>query len=249
MTCYDNFAQIYDLLMDDVDYKKWAEYLHHLIERHKGINISTVLDLACGTGNITIPMARLGYNLWGIDASEQMLSIAENKARIHGEKIKFLRQDMRDLHLTKKFDAVICACDGINYITDKNELNKVFQGVNRILNPGGIFIFDISSFYKLERILGNNIFIEEKNGIFYSWENEFDDNSSIVTMRLNFFVPDGKLYRRIEEIHIQKAYKVEDVYEILIKTDFRDIEVFDEFRYTEPDEKSERIFFAVKKCQ
>jgi len=248
MACYENFAQIYDLLMDEVDYEKWAEFLNLLINKNKGIVTRDVLDLACGTGNITIPMARLGYNLWGIDVSEQMLSIAENKARMCGEKIRFLRQDMRNLNLTKKFDAVLCACDGINYITDDNELTKVLQGVNRILNPGGLFIFDISSFYKLKKILGDNIFIEEKDGIFYSWENEFDDCSSIVTMRLNFFVPDGKLYRRIEEIHFQKAYKIEDIYEILKETDFSEIEVFDEFRYTEPSEESERIFFVAKKC-
>lgn len=248
MTCYENFAQIYDTLMDEVDYEKWAEYLHHII-KSKGITPNYVLDLACGTGNITIPMSRIGYNLWGIDASEQMLSIAENKARMYGEKIRFLRQDMRNLTLTRKFDAALCACDGINYITDKNELTKVFQGVNKILNPGGIFIFDISSFHKLKRIIGDNTFIEEKNGVFYSWENEFDVNSSIVTMRLNFFVPDGTLYRRIEEIHIQKAYKIEEIYEILKETDFNGIEALDEFKYTQANEKSERIFFIAKKCQ
>lgn len=246
MASYENFAQIYDSLMDEVDYKKWAKYLQDVMS-YNNVSPKHILDLACGTGNITIPLSQLGYNLWGVDISEQMLSVAENKARANGERIRFIRQDMRDLSLTKSFDAVVCACDGVNYIIDEKELIQVFREVHKILNPGGIFIFDISSFYKLENILGDNTFIEEKNGIFYSWENSFDTESSTDTMRLNFFVPEGRLYRRIEEIHIQKAYEIDNIYKMLLESGYTGIEVFDEFKFVKANEKSERIFFTAKK--
>lgn len=246
MSCYGSFAQIYDKLMDEVDYNEWANYLKRIIEKHKR-DAYYILDLACGTGNITIPMSILGYSLWGIDISEEMLSVAENKARIYGQNIKFIKQDMRNLNITKTFDVVICGCDGINYITEENELEKVFNDIYKILNPDGIFIFDISSFYKLKYILGNNTFVEEKDGIFYSWENEYDDKSSVVTMRLNFFVLDGEIYRRIEEIHVQKAYKTDEIHHMLSKCGFTDIGIFDEFTFSEPNDKSQRIFFVAKK--
>ncbi|SHJ11210.1 class I SAM-dependent DNA methyltransferase [Lutispora thermophila] len=246
MTSYGGFAQIYDSLMDEVDYEKWAKYLQDIMH-YNNVTARHVLDLACGTGNITIPLSQLGYSLWGVDISEQMLSIAENKARVYGERIRFLRQDMRNLSLTKSFDAVVCACDGVNYITDEKELIQVFKEVYKILNPGGIFIFDISSFFKLESILGDNMFIEEKNGIFYCWENSFDEESSTVAMRLNFFIPEGKLYTRIEEIHIQKAYKIHDIYEMLLKSGYTKIKDFDEFTFEKANEKSERVFFSAIK--
>ena len=246
MSCYENFAQLYDKLMDEVDYNEWANYLKRIIEEFNS-DANHILDLACGTGNITIPMSTLGYNLWGVDISEEMLSIAENKARIFGQNIRFIKQDMRNLNLTKTFDVVTCGCDGVNYITREYELEKVFNDIFRILNPRGIFIFDISSFYKLKHVLGNNTFVEEKDGIFYCWENEFNIESSIVTMRLNFFVLDGKIYRRIEEIHNQKAYKTDEIYHMLSKSGFTNIEIFDEFTFSKPNDKSERIFFVAKK--
>lgn len=246
MAYYESFARIYDALMDDVDYDKWAHYLRDIFIR-ANVQPKSILDLACGTGNITIPMSKLGYQMWGIDISEQMLSVAENKARMQGEKIKFLKQDMRALKLSKSFDAVICACDGINYVLEEEELIKTFQEVHRLLKADGTFIFDISSYYKLKNIIGNNYFIEDKNGIFYCWENEFDENSSTAVMRLNFFVPEGKLYNRIEEVHIQKAYKIQAICDNLLKSGFALLEVLDEFSFINAYEKSERVFFVAKK--
>jgi len=246
MACYGSFAQIYDKLMDEVDYSEWANYLKKIIEKYKS-NTCHILDLACGTGNLTIPLSSFGYSLWGLDISEEMLSVAESKARICGQNIKFIKQDMRYMNITTKFDVVICGCDGINYITREHELDKVFYNIYNILNPDGVFIFDISSYYKLKYILGNNSFVEEKNGIFYCWENEFDDESSTVAMRLNFFVLDGETYRRIEEIHVQKAYRTDEIRNKLSKCGFVNIEIFDEFTFTKPKDKSQRIFFVAKK--
>lgn len=246
MTQYEGFANIYDILMDDVDYEKWVSYVMNIF-KYINVQPKSVLDLACGTGNITIPMAKLDYDIWGIDISEQMLSVAENKSRMQGEKIKFIKQDIKNLNLTGSFDAIICACDGINYVLEEDELLSTFQRAYQLLNGGGIFIFDISSYYKLSRIIGNNTFVEEKDGIFYSWENEFDAASSTLTMVLNFFIPEDKLYNRIEEVHVQRAYKNKEVCDNLFKCGFNVLETLDEFTFFKAHEESERVFFISKK--
>lgn len=243
---YEEFSSIYDILMNDVDYESWAKYIINLFKK-SDVFPKTILDIACGTGNITIPMSKAGYNMYGIDISDSMLSIAENKARLNRQNIKFIKQDMIDLKLDNTFDAIVCACDGINYILKEEDLNKTFNGLYKILKCGGIFIFDISSFYKLKYILNNNTFFEEKQGICYCWENEFDENTSITTMRLNFFIPKDELYYRFEEVHQQRAYKTKTIIDKLQESGFEDIKVYDEFSLSKPRDLSERIFFVAKR--
>lgn len=243
---YDEFSKIYDILMEEVDYENWAKYIIQLFEK-SGIVPKKILDLACGTGNISIPLSKAGYNVYGVDISESMLTIADNKARLNRQNIRFIKQDIRDLNLSGKFDAIICACDGINYILKEDELVKTFLSLYKLLNKDGIFIFDISSFYKIKYILGNNTFFEEKNNICYCWENEFDESTSIITMRLNFFTPKDKLYHRFEEIHLQKAYKNNIIIEFLRECGFFNINCYDSFTLNEPSEISERIFFIARK--
>lgn len=246
MAQYDEFSNIYDILMDEVDYESWAKFIIKLFEK-SCVTPKNILDVACGTGNISIPLSEAGYNVCGIDISENMLSIAENKARTHRQNIRFIKQDIRDLKINNTFDAIICACDGINYILNDDDLKKTFYGLHRILKEDGVFIFDTSSYYKIKYILNNNTFFEEKHGICYCWENEFDENTSIITMRLNFFIPEGKLYYRFEEVHKQKAYKNEVILEKLRECEFYSIKIYDEFIFKEPDIKSERIFFVAQK--
>lgn len=246
MAQYDEFSNIYDALMDEVDYESWTEFIIKLFEK-SGVTPKNILDVACGTGNISIPLSKAGYNVCGVDISENMLSIAENKARTHRQNIKFIKQDIRELNINSTFDAIICACDGINYILKDEDLYKTFYGLYRVLKDDGIFIFDISSYYKLKYILNNNTFFDEKQGICYCWENEYDDNTSIITMRLNFFVPEGELYYRFEEVHQQRAYKSEMILEKLNECGFCGIETYDDFNFKEPDMKSERTFFLAKK--
>lgn len=248
MSQYDEFSNIYDVLMDEVDYEGWTKFIIEIFQK-SDVTPKNILDAACGTGNISIPLSKAGYNVCGIDISENMLSIAENKARTHRQNIKFIKQDIRDLKLTNTFDAIICACDGINYILKDKDLNKTFHGIYKVLRDDGIFIFDISSYYKLEHILNNNTIYEEKHNICYCWENEFDKNTSIITMRLNFFVPEGKLYYRFEEVHQQKAYKSGVIIEKLHECGFFSIKTYDGFTFKEPGVQSERIFFVARKLE
>lgn len=246
MSSYNEFAEFYDFFMEDVDYRAWCRYVEDIFQLY-GQKPGRILDTACGTGNITIPMAASGYEMWGLDLSGDMLSIAESKARAQKQKIRFLNQDMAQMKLKEKFQAVLCMCDGVNYILEEESLLCYFKSVHDCLDKKGIFIFDISSYNKIRSILSNNTFYEEKNNKHYIWNNNFDEESETVEMDLIFFVPRGSLYRKFEEQHVQKAYKVEFLEGLLKKTGFEAICVFGDFTFEKPDQNSERIFFAAIK--
>lgn len=246
MESYYHLAEYYDVLMDDVDYNQWCNFIEEILSVYD-CKPHNILDTACGTGNITIPLASKGYNLWGVDISEEMLTIAENKARSKKQNIKFINQNMTDLTLNKCFDAVLCMCDGVNYIVEEKDLVKYFETVNNMINTGGIFIFDISSKYKLTNILGNNTLFQEKDDFCYIWENCFDEEEELLEMRLNFFIPQQELYKRMEEYHIQKAYSEEYLIKLLSEAGFQNIRCFDDMKLEKPNNKSERIFFAAQK--
>ncbi|HYE84058.1 MAG TPA: class I SAM-dependent methyltransferase [Clostridia bacterium] len=246
MNSYNEFAEVYDLFMEDVDYGSWCEYIEEIFEAY-GIKPRRILETACGTGNITIPMSVKGYEIWGLDQSYEMLAIAESKARTLRQRIRFLNQDMTHMNLKEKYEAVICMCDGVNYIHKDEYLGSYFDSVCKNMEKNGVFIFDISSYNKIRYTLGNNTFHEEKNNSHYIWNNNFDETSDIIEMDLIFFVPQGDLYRKFEEQHVQKAHKCEHLYELLEKAGFEDIRIFEGFSFNKPDENSDRIFFAARK--
>lgn len=246
MESYNEFAPYYDLLMEDVDYDRWSEYALEIAE-HFLVRPEKILDVACGTGNITIPLSRKGYKVWGLDISPDMLSIAENKARAAKLKIKFLNQDMQNIKINESFDCVLCMCDGINYILEEEGLRSFFKAAYDRLPDKGIFIFDISSYNKIRYTLGNNCFYNEKNNIHYIWNNNFNEEDDTVDMDLVFFVPKGNLFRKFEEHHVQKAYRNEEMIGLLKETGFSKVEAFDAFSFNKPKEESERVFFAAQK--
>jgi len=247
MNQYSDFAYVYDRLMEDVDYLGWVEYILKIFNR-EGISPKKLLELACGTGSITIPLSRKGYELTAVDISEDMLSVAANKASEAQEKIMFIQQDMRELELEgEDFDSVLCLCDGINYITEDEELRAVFDSIYGLLKQEGIFVFDVSSYYKLKNILGANTYGENFGDLCYLWENYFDEATNTVEMDLTFFIQEGALFRKIEEFHLQRAYLIEEIVEILKFAGFSSISTFDAFSFYKPNNKSERIFFVVKK--
>jgi len=241
---YDDFAYIYDELIEDVDYEKWNSYIKDIFKRF-GKSPKHVLEMACGTGNLSYYLAKEGYHLVCFDMSDDMLAVAYNKLS-QFKNVMLLNQNMTDFNIHRKFDAIISILDSINYITDEKELLSTFKNVRGHLDEDGIFIFDINSEYKLREIIGNNTFVEDRDDVFYTWQNYFDEEKRIAEFYLTFFVKkDNGYYIRFDEDHFEKAYKAEEVIEALKMAGFSRINAFDCFTFNEPHEKSQRINFVA----
>lgn len=248
MDQYRDFAFIYDELMNDVDYDGWVKYIEDIIKDEK-VTVKNILELACGTGNLTIPLTKKNYDIAGIDISGEMLSVAQEKAEKEGVELVLLQQDIAELDFdVENLDCVLCACDGFNYITYDDDLVNVFTKTHELLKDNGIFIFDISSFYKLSTILGNNMYGENRENIAYMWQNYFDEEENLVEMELAFFIKDedGK-FERFEEVHQQRAYTEEEIIELLQEAGFEDIKAYGDFTFEAPKEDVQRVFFVCKK--
>ena len=243
---YNAFAEVYDRLQD-ADYEAFADYYERIFAR-LGAKPRLVLDLACGTGNITIPMSKRGYDMIGLDLSCEMLNIAKKKAAEAGTDILFLNQDMTEFELYGTVDAIVCALDGINYITDSAALEKVFALAENYLNPGGVMIFDINSEFKLREILGGNTFVNEEQGIFYVWESNFCEDTGVCEFELTFFVEreDGS-YLRFDEYQEERAYSAEEICAAADKTRLECQGIFKPFSFSTAVDDDERIFFVFSK--
>lgn len=217
---YTDFAEIYDELMSNVDYESWADYYASLMAAF-GIREGKICECACGTGNLTIPLMQRGYQVTGVDMSQDMLWRASQKARKAGVGIPFVQQDMRKLRLHRKMDAVLATCDGVNYLMTDEDLLAFFTSAYNALRDGGALFFDISTPYKLSNILGNQIICEDTDEITYFWQNSYSENTKIVDMHLCFFVKqeDGT-YKRIDEEQKQKAHTIEKLTELLTRAGF-----------------------------
>lgn len=203
MDSYGEFAFVYDKLINQ-DYEKIADRVEEIFKMCK-IKPNLVLDLACGTGSLTVELAKRGYDMIGIDMSEEMLSVAYDKAADFPE-IRFLCQDMTQFELYGTVDAIVCTLDAINYITDKRDVKRLFKLVNNYLNPNGLFVFDVNTVHKLENVLGNNTFVVDQDDVFYTWENCFDKKNNTSQQYLTFFEKTEEGYKRFDEYHFQRGY-------------------------------------------
>lgn len=246
MNRYGKFSKVYDSLMADFDYEKWFKYIEDIFIRYDK-NPNSVLEMACGTGNLSKHLAKARYDLTCFDISEDMLSYAYEKLRRY-KNVEIMRQDMIAFDINKSFDAVLSICDSINYISDKDDLEKAFQNVYDHLKEGGIFIFDINSYFKLKHVIGNNTFVEDSEEVFYVWENFYDNKKDICEFYLTFFFKKNEReYERFDEEHIEKAYKVSEIIETLNKAGFKDIDVYKGFTFEGIKDDTERInFVAIK---
>lgn len=224
---YKKMAALYDkLIQADIDYENWADYLTESLS-HSEIKVKDVLEIGSGTGNITLPLARKGFNLTGVDTSEDMLSIADEKSFSVGLNIRWLNGDISSLKLDSQYDAAISCLDTFNYILDDKSLLAAFKNIAGALKSGGIFIFDINSRYLLEEIYGSNSFNYADDDICYLWECCYDDNSEINEYGITFFVrEEGKnLYERFEEVHRQRVYDPFKIKELLELAGFKEIKI------------------------
>ena len=242
---YGEFAKIYDeLIYEDINYDIMSKRLEEIMNVYNS-NKEDYLDLACGTGNVAVRLAKDFKHTYAVDLSDDMLREAYDKFKKERIKCKIICQDMTELSLNHKFDVITCVLDSTNYILDNDGLDNYFKGVYEHLKDKGIFLFDINSFYKLTNILGNNIFTYSEEEVFYTWENVLEDN--VVSMYLTFFVKNGDLYERFEEEHFERAYTEQEIEESLQKSGLVMLGKYNGYENEDVQHDSERILYVVGK--
>ncbi len=213
---YSVFANYYDYLMTNVDYDAWTDRIANQIkEQHPKAKI--LVDLACGTGNISNRLAKKGYAVTGIDISEEMLMIAQDKAHEKHLRIQYLKQDMVRFAVHKKADVVTCICDGLNYLIEPAQLRQFFENAAKQLTDEGVMVIDISTPYKYEHVLAERTIAELDENVSFIWDNNFDPKTQILEFDIAFFVPEGEtgLYRRLVEHHRQKSHGIQTIKEAI----------------------------------
>ena len=251
---YTGFAAVYDMFMDNVPYDKWAKYLQKLLKEN-GAKDGIVCELGCGTGKMTRRLRDMGYDMIGVDISQDMLRIAmEHEAALAKSDILYLNQDMREFELFGTVKAVVSVCDSMNYITEKEDLLKTFKLAKNYLDPGGVFIFDMNTPYYYKKKLGEQTICENRDEGSFIWENYYDPDTKINEFDMTIYIRrnsddqknDSVCYDRFEETHFQKAYTVSEVKSLLKKAGLKDIKVYKAFTKEAPDTVTERVYFVSK---
>ena len=244
---YSDFAYVYDLLMQDVQYAQWADYIELLFRKFCVKKPELLLDLACGTGNLTLELAKRGYDMIGIDMSSDMLSCAMEKSVESGISPLWVCQDMRAFELYGTMDVILCTMDSLNYIHNTSDMTRVFQLVKNYLNPGGLFIFDMSTPFKLEHILGNNLFYEIRDDVTYIWQNQYLPKEKKCIFDLTFFVKEAEdIYKRLEEEQQQKVWPYDEIRRLVYKAGLELVDMYGAFTENPPSDQTERVFFIAR---
>ena len=224
---YEDFALVYDRFMDETPYEEWCQFVVGRLKQDQ-ITDGILLDLGCGTGSMTELLAKQGYDMIGVDLSDSMLDIAIEKRAQSGHNILYLQQDMREFELYGTVRAVICLCDSLNYLLEEDDLLTTFKLVNNYLDPNGLFIFDFNTVYKYETVIGDSTIAENREDCSFIWENYYDPEEQLNQYDLTLYVQDeDDRYVRFEETHIQKAYALERVLELLEKAGLKAEQIFD----------------------
>ena len=233
MNSYGSFSYVYDTFMDETPYDAWKDYIVSILKSEK-IDDGLILDLGCGTGTLTEMLADEGYDMIGVDASFDMLSVANEKlSKLDEDKaaaIMYLCQDMREFELYGTVRAVVSVCDCINYLLEEDDIVETFRLVNNYLDKEGLFIFDFNTIYKYRDVIGDRVIAENREDCSFIWDNYFDEESSVNEYQLTIFVQtsDGSgLYERYEEEHYQRGYELSKIKELLLKAGMEFVEAFD----------------------
>ena len=242
---YQEFAKVYDRFMQSIPSKEWADYLESIWRRHAW-QPNLVLDLACGTGSVTVELAKRGYDMLGADISPDMLEIAQEKAREASQDILFLMQDMREFELYGTVDSVISTCDSMNYMVEEEDLEQVFRLVENYLDPQGLFVFDMKTPYLYREVMGERVFADTTEDAAFIWQNYFYEEEQINEYQVTFFYQEGAHYTRREETHYQKAYPIQTVLSLLEKSHLKIEGVYDAFTFQKPSAKSECVCFVAR---
>lgn len=263
MEAYTDFAGVYDTFMDDTPYQEWADFLAKLIEKYgiskpvrdkeQGILDSErnlVLDLGCGTGTLTELLYQKGYDMIGVDLSQEMLNIALEKKEKSGSEILYLCQDMRELDLFSTVGTVISACDCVNYLLEDDEVTETFELVDNYLYPGGLFLFDFNTVYKYEQVIGDATIAENRDDCSFIWENYYHEEDRVNEYDLTIFVKEKKeeLFRRFTETHFQRGYTLEEMKGFVERAGMEFVLALDADTHKAPIETSERIYVIAREC-
>jgi len=275
MSSYDGFARVYDTFMDNVPYSEWAGFLKTVLEefgicgkenrQEKPLDLleqerHEILDLGCGTGTLTEMLSEAGYDMIGVDSSEEMLEIAMEKREKSGRDILYLCQDMRNLELYGTVGAAVSVCDTLNYLLQEEEVVSVFSLVNNYLYPGGIFIFDFNTVYKYQKIIGDVTIAENREECSFIWENFYHREEEINEYDLTIFVKDKvsdtetpenlyDCYRKYQETHYQRGYTLKQMICFTEKAGLQFVKAMDADTHGEVTEQSERIYVIARECR
>ena len=244
MDAYADFASVYDTFMDHTPYKEWCQYLVNLLKQY-GICNELVLDMGCGTGTLTRMLEQAGYNMIGIDSSDEMLSIAIQK-KDEDSSILYLQQDMREFELYGTVKAVVSVCDSINYLLEDEDVVQTFKLVNNYLDPDGIFIFDFNTVYKYETVIGDATIAENRDNCSFIWENYYHEEEHINEYDLTIFVQENDLYKRFNETHYQRGYTLDEMKDFVEKAGLLFVNAVDADTHQEITEESERIYIIAQ---
>lgn len=244
MDSYVSLAAVYDELTQDVGYEARTDFVERLFRRSR-LKVETVLDLACGTGTMTALLTARGYELIGVDSSEEMLLEAREKAQgIAGVPPLFLHQSMPELDLYGTVEAAVCCLDSLNYLTDPRDVRETFRRLHLFIAPGGALVFDVHALPKLEAMDGQ-VWLDEREDVYCVWRTEYSRRSRLLDYFVDIFSqrPDGAWARSFEE-HCQRYYSVEELRAWLTAAGFGDIRVYGDCRLRAPNEKDGRIYIS-----
>lgn len=246
MEAYTGFARVYDEFMEDIPYDEWTGYLVSLL-RKRNVTETSLVELGCGTGVITRKLADLGYDVVGIDISEDMLAVAQGHKGKHKGKILYSLQDMRDFEVPFKYQAVISLCDSMNYLIEDDDMLSCLRQAREALLDGGYFIFDLKTDYFYANSLGENVFADTHEDCSYIWDNCYYQDERINEYNLTIFVKEKKeLFRKFEETHLQRAYTVEEITKMAFQAGLSVEAVYNAMTESAPDSTSERVYYILK---
>ena len=245
MGAYEALAASYDRLTNDVDYEATVAFYREILAE-EGLRPRTAVDLACGTGSVSVLLAKQGLRVIGVDMSEEMLTVAQQKADGLKNPPRFVCQRLQNLTLSRGVDLAVCALDSLNYITVPADCAEAIRRVYRALNPGGIFIFDVNTPEKL-RAMDGQVFLDEDDDVYCVWRGEFDEQTNICTYGIDLFQRQGRLWRRSFEEHREYAYSAQQLAEYLKAAGFTNIRVYADRRMEPPRAGEQRIYFKARK--
>ena len=245
MDAYKALASSYDRLTNDVDYESVVGFYNQILCR-EGVSPRTAVDLACGTGSVAILLAKQGLQVTAVDMSEDMLTMAMEKAMELYDPPMFVCQSLQNLRLPRGVDLAVCALDSMDYITEPADCAEAIRRVYKVLNPGGVFIFDVNTPEKL-RAMDGQVFIDEDDDVYCVWRGEFDEKTNICSYGMDLFQREGESWYRSFEEHREYAYSQEQLTEFLKDAGFTHIEVYADRRLEAPGEGEQRIYFKARK--